>query len=84
MRLHRGRRVHRGTDGNISFTARTIDSGVSKTYKVPFVQVRQFSRRADVRLTGEPDDRLELSVIEVQREPAGWRVWLNPLVPRGD
>lgn len=26
----------------------------------------------------EPGDRLELSVIELEHEPDGWRVWLNP------
>lgn len=63
----------------IAFDAVVTDNGESRTYHVEFRGVssmikNDWSNRRDP----EPTDLIELSVIEIEREPDAWRVWLNP------
>ena len=65
--------------GRIEFDAVVTDRGGEKTYKVAFDGVRLLPDDSlHLREAQGPDDRLELSVIEIEREAAGWRLWFNP------
>ena len=64
--------------GQIVFGASVTNGDRTDIHRVAFEGVRDFTRRRDVPREPEPGDRTELSVIELAREPAGWRVWLNP------
>ncbi|HXE60296.1 MAG TPA: hypothetical protein VN607_06295 [Gemmatimonadaceae bacterium] len=64
--------------GDIKFAARATNVGAQSVHSVEFIGVRELSRnRARPSQLGE-GDALELSVIEIEREAAGWRVWFNP------
>jgi hypothetical protein len=65
--------------GRITFTARTLDSDHEEYYRVECVSVRDFAYRSEVRDDNwGPEDRLELSVVELEGAPGSWRVWFNP------
>jgi len=64
--------------GRIEFVAEVTDGAVTAARRARFDGVRGLTRRSERPRAPEPGDRLELSVIEVEREAAGWRVWLNP------
>ena len=65
--------------GTIAFQARLTSNGLGSEHKVVFEGVTDLATSREVR---RPDDgeqyQLELSVIEVEREPTGWRIWVNP------
>ena len=52
----------------------------STTHRVVFEGVRDLVHKHPDNQTDSPnvDDRLELSVIEVEREPTAWRAWFHP------
>lgn len=71
--------------GRIEFTAFTTDCGVHAFYRVQFVGVRDFRwrregepARASTPPRDVPDDRLELSDIDLERDGDGWRFWCDP------
>jgi hypothetical protein len=65
--------------GTITFTARALDSTREDYYRVQCIGVREISFRSESReAKWDPDDRLELSVVELEGAPGSWRVWLNP------
>jgi hypothetical protein len=67
-----------GAEDCISFVATATDQGATSEYHVQFQGVRQVSRERQTLAKSEPGDRIELSVIELEREVDGWRVWFNP------
>ena len=67
-----------GDDRAIRFVATVTDAGRTAEYHVAFEGVREFTRGGERAVTWEPGDRLELSVIELEREANGWRAWFNP------
>jgi hypothetical protein len=60
----------------IAFEARVTERGLTRVHRVVFEGVREFTREDSSSY--ESGDLLELSVIELEREDGGWRVWLNP------
>jgi hypothetical protein len=66
--------------GRIAVVARSVADGVEEYYRVEFDGVSGFSWRDDRDRAFVPDDRyrLEVSVIELERLPDTWRVWMNP------
>lgn len=69
----------------IRFTALDAAPGETRLYEVEFVGVRDFRWQEDhepaqARAMARrlPDDRLELSDIELEREADGWRFWCDP------
>jgi hypothetical protein len=66
-----------GADGRIAFGASVSDGGRTTIHRVAFEGVSDLSRRCDHPSKSEQGDRMELSVIEVERKPVGWRVWLS-------
>jgi len=66
-----------GQDGRIAFSAQVTEDGQTTQHHVTFLKVRGLTRCPE-KTVSEPWDRLELSVIEVERESSGWRVWFNP------
>ena len=67
------------TTRRIAFDARVTYQGKTKVHRVAFEGVHELTRK-DPTDSGprDPGDRIELSVVEVEREPGGWRVWFNP------
>jgi len=65
--------------GRIAFTTRTLDTDREEYCRVECAGVRDFAVRSE---SGDaawgPEDRLELSVVEVEGAPGSWRVWFNP------
>jgi hypothetical protein len=56
-----------------------------RLYRVEFIKVRDFRWQEEHEPPQErpmprrlPDDRLELSAVELERETEGWRFWCNP------
>jgi hypothetical protein len=65
--------------GNVSFTARTLDAGQDDFFRVECSGVRDFQVRSQTRIQAwQPQDKLELSVVELEGAPGSWRVWFNP------
>jgi hypothetical protein len=64
--------------GEIKFSARATDVGVQSVHSVEFIGVREFVRNRAVPAQFGDGDALELSVVELEREAAGWRAWFNP------
>ena len=64
--------------GRIAFDAEVADNGLTMLHRVAFDGVRGLTRKSSRHRVPEAGDRLELSVIELEREADGWRVWLNP------
>ena len=65
--------------GTITFTARALDTDREDYYRVQCIGVRDFSVRSEAKgVRWAPDDRLELSVVELEGAPGSWRVWFNP------
>ena len=69
----------------ICFTALGTKAGERRLYRVEFIGVRAFcwqedneSPRASAMPRQFPDDRLELSDVELEREDEGWRFWCDP------
>jgi hypothetical protein len=69
----------------ICFTALATTSEGQSLYRVEFSSIRDFQWQEDnepprVHAMSRrlPDDRLELSAIELERERDGWRFWCNP------
>ena len=63
----------------IAFDVVVTDNAESCTYHVEFRGVRSMTQNDWLnRRDPQPTDLIELSVIEVEREPDAWRVWLNP------
>ncbi|HET6679790.1 MAG TPA: hypothetical protein VFG84_01205 [Gemmatimonadaceae bacterium] len=66
-------------DGSIAFVAHATSDGTRSRHSVHFSDVRHLSVQHSASTDlGAAEDRLELSVIEVERLPSGWRVWFNP------
>ena len=65
--------------GRIAFGAQVTSGEQVAEHRVEFTAVRDITRR-DPRdpAPGESGDRIELSVIEIERESDGWRLWFNP------
>ena len=73
------------TQDRIGFTVRTIHAGEPALLHVEFDGVSQLKWKPEQPPSQRPfapGDHVELSVIEVEREPRGWRVWLNPWYTR--
>jgi hypothetical protein len=65
--------------GTISFTARALDADREDYYRVQCIGVRDYSFRSESQDSKwGPEDRLELSVVELEGAPGNWRVWFNP------
>ncbi len=64
--------------GRIAFTARLLDEDRENYFRAEFEQVRDYTYRTESGHELGPEDRLELSVIELEGEPHDWRVWFNP------
>ena len=64
--------------GNIHFIARLTANGRESVHSVEFNGVRDFTRQRDTECEPEAGDRLELSVVELERGGSGWKVWFNP------
>jgi hypothetical protein len=64
--------------GRIAFTAHVTDRGRETAYRVEFTGVRAFTRKPDPTPESDEGDRLELSVLELEREAHNWRIWFNP------
>ena len=63
----------------IAFEARVTYQGQTSVHRVAFEGVHNLTRKdPDDVVPREPGDRLELSVVEVEREAGGWRVWFDP------
>jgi hypothetical protein len=69
----------------IAFTALDTARGERLLYRVEFIDIRDFrwqedneSPRAAAMPRQFPDQRLELSEVELEREAEGWRFWCNP------
>jgi hypothetical protein len=65
-------------DGRIAFSTEAMSAGMLSRHDLVFVDVHGFTRKPPVLEPVDPGDRLELSVVELEREPSGWRVWFNP------
>ena len=68
-------------DGHIACTAQVIESSHTGLYRVEFDSVRDLtwsSNASDRAAASDPGYQLEFSVIELEREADGWRVWINP------
>lgn len=63
-------------DARIVFTARVLDGDCEDYVRVECVGVREYVFRTESEWG--PDDRLELSVVELEGQPGDWRVWFNP------
>jgi hypothetical protein len=59
--------------GRIAFTARVGES----SFRAEFEGVREYAHNKGGQPL-EPQDQLELSVVELEGEPGAWRVWFNP------
>jgi hypothetical protein len=73
----------------ISFTALDTSRDERRLYRVEFVGVQDFRwQEENEPLRGSamprrfPDDRLELSDIELERDAEGWRFWCDPWYSR--
>jgi len=64
--------------GRIAFTAHVTDRGREIAHHVEFMGVRAFTRKRNHTPASDAGDRVELSVIELEREAHGWRIWFNP------
>ncbi len=64
--------------GEMQFSARATDAGVQVVHRVAFIGVRDLTRNRAVPEQPGVRDTLELSVVELEREAAGWRAWFNP------
>jgi len=65
--------------GTITFTARVLDTDREDYYRVQCTGVRDYSVRSDSQHSRwAPEDRLELSVVELEGAPGSWRVSFNP------
>jgi len=62
----------------IAFVAHVTDRGQTRAYHVVFEGVRDLDRNVSAATRRGRDDPLELSMIELEREVNGWRVWFNP------
>ena len=66
-------------NGRMTLGAHTVEHGNSSLHQVEFIGVRGLRRERDRGVReAQPGDALELSVIELERESEGWRVWFNP------
>ena len=65
-------------DGRIAFAVEVTAHSVRSRHEVTFLGIRTFTRTPSSSEAPEAGDRIELSVIELEREPDGWRVWFNP------
>jgi hypothetical protein len=64
--------------GNLTFTARTLDGDRDEFYRVEFTGVQDFSFRSEAPdPKWGPQDKLELSAVELEGAPGSWRVWFN-------
>jgi hypothetical protein len=73
-----GREFRSTTAGQIQFTARILDAGVEEYYLVECDGVRDLVRQSESPDPRRPEDRTELSVVELEGEPRNWRLWFNP------
>ena len=73
-----GRELTPTATGQIQFTARVLDKGGDEYYRVECDGVRDFVHTSESPSPSRPEDRTELSVIELEGEPRNWRVWFNP------
>jgi len=65
--------------GMIAFTARTLDGGQEEFYRVECHGVKEYSVESEANeARWSPEDRLELSAVELDGAPGSWRVWFNP------
>ena len=65
----------------LAFEARSTEGGVGQRLFLEFEGVHDFRRqsaRPQPEAPCEPNDLLELSVVELDGAPGRWRVWLNP------
>ncbi|MGH7625075.1 MAG: hypothetical protein ACREOJ_07140 [Gemmatimonadaceae bacterium] len=66
-------------EGDIAFVAYSVTDGVASRHRVQFAGVSDLAVRHDLSNDlWSDEDRIELSVIEVERLLSGWRVWFNP------
>ena len=67
-------------EGTVVIAARSGESS-PRDLLLEFFRVQDYSRRTE-RPQPEsprgPEDRVELSAVELEGEPGHWRVWLNP------
>jgi hypothetical protein len=64
-----------GPDARIAFNASVTNGARTIPYRLAFDDVRSFTRQPE--RPSDPEDRIELTVIEVEREGGAWRVWLD-------
>ena len=65
--------------GRITFTAQALDTDREEYFRVDCAGVRDFEFHSEVKdPRWGPEDRLELSVVELEGAPGAWRVWFNP------
>ena len=64
--------------GRIAFTAHVVENDREDHFRAEFERVREYSDRTNSGHQLGPEDRLELSVVELEGEPGAWRVWFNP------
>lgn len=64
-------------DNRFVFSTEAISADTLSRHGLVFVDVRDFTRKPPLPEPADPGDRVELSVIELEREPPGWRVWFN-------
>jgi hypothetical protein len=67
-----------GSEGRLSCVATTTEHGRSTEHRVVFEAVQGLTRRAHAPRQPELGDRIEFSVVALERTSDGWRVWLNP------
>ena len=66
-------------DGEIAFTAEVTNARRKAFYRVEFggVSDYRFASGSKHELHS-PEDRLELTVVEIDGHPGAWRAWFNP------
>lgn len=65
--------------GDITFEVQIVSAHRESRHRVQFTSVHELTRNIPAgAAANQPGDKIELSVIELEREPRGWRVWFNP------
>lgn len=67
-----------GIDDRIAFVGSATDAGGTSQHRVVFDAVRDLTWHRETPTPNRPAGQIEFSVIELERELDGWRVWLNP------
>ena len=65
-----------GDDGDLAFDAVVTDHGERTDYQIKFRGVTGFKNSREKSY--ESEDLIELSIIELERAPNGWRVFFAP------